>query len=368
MIRGLYLLLAALWISPAPAAAQVIETTVTGEFRPNAANPGNTAFVNTTPRGAFCNWRPTECDKAGAYIFDIGAGEFWQKTGDGDNASARDTTYVRFPAPRAFMLRDEMTGETAQARVSFVAISLRLNFKNGADPWYYGVTGGCAAIRGAGGVGWSFGGWGVRDPSNPRECFSTQRRNGRTYSYQNVGIGIQVELPDAITLKNGRYVAQQDWTTGGAEADIDLGDNITGVKMIRMNFVFEVAHDLEVLFPSEAPRVTLVPEGGWRAWVEHGIRPPSMSQELPFYLTSSMDFSLKLRCEHELDNQCGIRNARSNDVVPVAVDVTIPGMRNRGDGMPVQGMRLPPGDVRAPRLTPDAYMVQRRSTLRFIAE
>ncbi|MBN5141805.1 hypothetical protein JY471_04610 [Stenotrophomonas maltophilia] len=363
-----YLFITVLWMMVIPAWAQTVETVVTGQFRPNAANPSNTSFENTTPRGAFCNWRPTECDKAGAYIFDLGTGEFWQKNGDGDNESRRDTTYVRFPAPRSITLRDERTGATAQARVGFVAMSLRLNFGNGADPWYHGVSGGCTAIRGAGGRGWSNGGWGVRDPSNPQECYSSQRRNGRSYSYRNVGIGIQVELPDAITLQNGRYIAQEDWTTGGAEADIDLGDNVSGVKMIRLNFVFDVTHELEVRFPGEMPKATLVPDGGWRAWIDHAIRPTRLSQELPFFLTSSMDFSLKLRCEHELDNHCGIRNLHNNDVIPVAVDVTIPGMRSRIDGSPVQGMHLPPGDLRAPRLTPDAYMVQRRSTLRFTAE
>lgn len=94
-----YLFITVLWMMVIPAWAQTVETVVTGQFRPNAANPSNTSFENTTPRGAFCNWRPTECDKAGAYIFDLGTGEFWQKNGDGDNESRRDTTYVRFPAP-----------------------------------------------------------------------------------------------------------------------------------------------------------------------------------------------------------------------------------------------------------------------------
>ncbi len=34
-----------------PATAQVVDVNVTGEFRPNALDPGDTAFRNTTPRG-----------------------------------------------------------------------------------------------------------------------------------------------------------------------------------------------------------------------------------------------------------------------------------------------------------------------------
>ncbi|KAF1014004.1 MAG: hypothetical protein GAK31_03027 [Stenotrophomonas maltophilia] len=53
------LLLVALW--PGAATAQVMEKKVTGIFRPNALDPGNTAFENTTTRGSFCNWRPADC-------------------------------------------------------------------------------------------------------------------------------------------------------------------------------------------------------------------------------------------------------------------------------------------------------------------
>ncbi|HEL4244657.1 hypothetical protein I5U23_16460 [Stenotrophomonas maltophilia] len=348
-------------------AAQVAEVTVTGQFRPSALNPGSTEFENTTPRGAFCNWRPTECDRSNAYIFDLGSGEYWRKSGEGDPESRRDTTYVRFPKPRTVQLTEERTGRAFEARISFVAISLHLAFGRGVDPWYHGISGGCSAIRGAGGLGWSNGGWGLRDPLDPQECYSAHARGERTYSYRNVGIGIHVDLPNATTLLDGRYTAQESWTTGGAEADIDLGDNITGTEMIRMNFVFDVAHDFQVRFASESPSVTLVPEGGWSRWRDHGIAPGRLYQALPFHLTTSMDLSMKLRCEHEAGDRCGIRNARDDTVVPVDVDVTIPGLRNVHDGGPAQDTPLLPDDARAPRFTPDGYLMQRRSSLRFTA-
>lgn len=134
-------------LAPGPLIAQVAEVTVTGQFRPSALNPGNTEFENTTPRGDFCNWRPVECDRSGAYIFNLGRGELWRKSGEGDPESKRDTTYVRFPEPRTVTLTEERTGRTIDARISFVAISLHLSFGGGVDPWYYGISGGCSAIR-----------------------------------------------------------------------------------------------------------------------------------------------------------------------------------------------------------------------------
>ncbi|WP_448672836.1 hypothetical protein [Stenotrophomonas riyadhensis] len=351
-----------------PAEAQVVERTVSGEFRPNALNPGNTSFENTTPRGGFCNWRPAECDRSGAYIFDLGARTYWTKSGDGDPASRRDTTYVRFPAPRAVTVREVRTGAEFDVTISFMAISLYLSFGRGQDPWYYGIAGGCTAIRGAGGLGWSHGGWGVRTPSNPQECFSTVARNGRSYSYRHVGIGLNVELPNATALQSGRYEASESWTTGGAGADIDLGDNITGVESIRLNFVFDVMHDLNVRFPESAPSVKLAPEGGWSQWIDHGRPPARLRQELPFHLTTSMDFSVKLRCGYDAGDRCGIRNTRDDVIAPVDVDVTIPGMSNVRDGRPAQNTTLLPDDARAPRFTPDGYLMQRGSTLRFTAD
>ncbi|WP_416055559.1 hypothetical protein [Stenotrophomonas maltophilia] len=365
LLTALFILIAVFWVPVAE--AQTVAKTVTGRFRPNALDPNNTEFENTTPRGAFCNWRPTECQRRDAYIFDLGNREYWRKSGDGDNSSRRNTTYIGFPAPRLVTFTNTQNGHTFQASVSFVAMSLRLDFTRGQDPWYYGISGGCTAIRGAGGVGFSTGGWGVRDPQNPQACYSTVARGDRTYVYRNVGIGIDVRLPSAMTLQEGRYTASPAWEIGTGPNHIDLGDNITGIRYIRLDFEFDVIHDFQLRFPSEHPRVTLAPDGGWGRWVDHGITPATLRQELPFYLTSSMDFSLKMRCEHEVDRRCGIRHADSDTVVPVDVDVTIPGMRNLKDGKPAQFSAMVPDDTLAPRFTPEGYVRDRRSVLRFIA-
>lgn len=48
--------------------------------------------------------------------------------------------------------------------------------------------------------------------------------------------------------------------------------------------------------------------GGWSHWIDHGQPPTRLRQALPFQLTTSMDFSRTLRCEHAAGNRCGIRN------------------------------------------------------------
>ncbi len=80
-----------------------------------------------------------------------------------------------------------------------------------------------------------------------------------------------------------------------------------------------------------------------------------------------MDFSMKLRCEHDAGNRCGIRNQTLGQVVPVDVDVTCPACAIARWAPGAGHTKLLPDDAQAPRFTPDGYLMQRRSTLRFTA-
>jgi hypothetical protein len=181
-----------------------------------------------------------------------------------------------------------------------------------------------------------------------------------------LGLGLRIVSVSPLSLVDGVYEGETTFTTGGAESDIDFGDDVT-TEPVVLKFRFTVRHDFQVRFPNDAPSVRLAPEDGWSQWIDHGRPPVRLRQELPFHMTTSMDFSMKLRCEHDFAEGCGIRNAVSDVVVPVDVDVTIPGMSNVRDGRPAQNTALLPDDTRAPRFTPDGYLMQRRSALRFTA-
>lgn len=184
--------------------------------------------------------------------------------------------------------------------------------------------------------------------------------------YLNFSIGYHLETPNPLQAQDGQYTGSVTYTVGNGQ-QIDLGQGDYSDSELTLQLLLDVVHDFQVRFSSEFPVVQLAPEGGWVQWVDHGLLPSRLRQELPFHLTTSMDFSMKLRCEHDVGDRCGLQNVVNAEVVPVDVDVTIPGMSNVHDGRPAQNTALLPDDARAPRFTPDGYLMQRRSTLRFTA-
>lgn len=347
------------------ATVHAVEVKVTGEFRPSTLSPNETTFRNTTPPDLYCRWRPATCAARGIYMFRLGGGTLWTKRGSAGPDARRDTTYLRAPMPRIVTLREARTGAQFDVNISFVAMSMHMKFGRGADPWYHGISGGCAPVQGAGGRGWSLGGWAVRNPSSPVACYSSVRRNNRTYRYTSVGVGIEITLPPAVELRNGQYTAQETWTVGGEEADIDLGDNISGDPAITMNFVFDVEHDFQIMFPAAAPVARLLPKGGWQQWTEYRKLPARLEQLIPFQLTSSGEFSVKLRCEHPIGSQCGIRSAATHTVVPLEVTTSLPSMHRKGNREPA--VRVPlvaeHSGSTAPRFSPRYYSPGHHSSL-----
>ncbi|WP_329758927.1 hypothetical protein [Stenotrophomonas geniculata] len=176
----------------------------------------------------------------------------------------------------------------------------------------------------------------------------------------------ELETPDPLAMKNDVYrgVLKLDVGPGG---DIDFGENATTDAVLNINFVLDVAHEFSIQFANANPQVSLLPVGGWHQWVDYNRAPKRLQQELPFSLTSSSEFSIKMRCEHDANGRCGIRDQGAGTVVPVDVDVTMPGMRNVATGAAAISTPLvsEQSGLTAPRFSPDSYLQQRPSKLHF---
>jgi len=348
--------------------AGAAEVLVTAEFSPSALEPGRMVFRNTSPRGVYCSWRPEFCSENGSYSIDVPLR--WSKVYVRDD-DVRKRFYLGLPGPRTVMLRNSSTGAEAEVLLTIATVSGHLTPGSGANPVFTRtVRGGCRYVVTAGHAAYVRFGWTVTNPQAPVPCNS--RGDGAspapaTYSMTWFGLGLLITTPSPLALNDGVYEGETTYSTGGEGSDIDFGDDVT-TEPITLKLRFTVSHQFQLLFPTENPQVQLVPPQGWSQWVDHGRAPGLLRQELPFHMTTSMDFSMKLRCEHDLGEGCGIRNTASDVVVPVDVDVTIPGMSNVRDGRPAQNTALQPDDARAPRFTPDGYLIQRRSALRFTAD
>lgn len=353
----------------AGADAGAAEVLVTADFSPSALEPGRMVFRNTSPPGVYCSWRPEFCNSDGAYTIDVPLAWSKRYLRDGD---LRQRFYVALPGPRTATLTNTTNGLTADVRLSIETISGELRPGGNNNPVFTQyIGGGCQYVRttAVGGAYVRFG-WIVRNAEAPAPCYS--RGDGAApghlvFNMPWLGLGLRIVSASPLSMVDGVYEGETTFTAGGAGSDIDFGDDVT-TEPITLKFRFTVRHDFQVRFPEEASNVQLAPDGGWSQWIDHGRPPARLRQELPFHLTTSMDFSMKLRCEYDAGDRCGIRNSRDDVIAPVEVDVTIPGMSNVRNGRPAQNTALLPDDARAPRFTLDGYLMQRRSALRFTAD
>lgn len=372
----------------APPSAWSLELDVVAEFRPNALNPSHNRFVNKTPESGLCvTWASYfNCKENGVFSLALPIDvRFPDMPADGD---ARQSFHMKIPS-RTRTLRVSNGAHESEVAIRIGMLAADAVFPAdvrvlvGADPsgstyaahyalWDgdYGLFFAPAPCRHRGPfLGTSTSALFIWEFSDDAYCVKRARYEipGDLSITRGLSFSYELITPDPLSMRSGIYTGRLELSVGPG-GDFDFGDGaVVSDSMLFINFTLHVNHDFQVKFPVDLPGVQLVPEGGWSQWIDHGRPPARLRQELPFHLTSSMEFSMKLRCEHAANDRCGIRNPRDDVVVPVDVDVTIPGMHNMRDGRPAQDTSLLPDDGRAPRFAPDGYLMQRRSTLRFTA-
>lgn len=347
------------------ASAEAAELQITAEFRPSALDPSHNQFVNTTPQSGYCAQHSSFC-RAGDFTINTGMNVSQRRLfGGGDDP--REKWYLSVDGSWRDVVVHNANNHKLRARLRLFLIGMQWGLpSDGTAPGAYGAaTGGCRGRLGVGGGSWYRYAWDVPE-GNPVCVRSPRATTDRVANYLNFSIGYHLETPNPLQAQDGQYTGSVTYTVGNGQ-QIDLGQGDYSDSELTLQLQLDVAHDFHVRFSSESPSVKLAPDGGWKKWMDQGLPPARLRQELTFRLTTSRNLSLKLRCEHEADDRCGIRNLRDDMVVPVDVDVTIPGMSNVGDGRPAQDTPLLPDDGRAPRFTPDGYLIERRSTLRFTA-
>ncbi|MBH1430725.1 hypothetical protein I5U42_05325 [Stenotrophomonas maltophilia] len=346
-------------------AAPAADLKITAEFRPTALNPSHNRFVNTTPQSGYCAQHPGLC-RPGDFTIDTGI-RVLQRPLVGASTDPREHWYLAADGNWRDVTVHNDGGDALPVRLRLFLVGMHWSIgSDGSAPGSYGsATGGCRGRTGIGAGSFYRYAWDV--PERSAVCARRPRATtDRIAGSVLFSIGYHLETPNPLAARNGQYRGRVSYRVGNGE-EIDLGQGNYTDSVLNLELMLDVAHDFSVRFAQDPPSVTLAPEGGWSQWVDHGRPPARLRQALPFHLTTSMDFSMKLRCEHDAGGRCGLRRADAKDVVPVDVDVTLPGMRSAYDGRPAQETPLLPEDARAPRFTPDGYLMQRRSTLRFTA-
>lgn len=362
-----------------PDQVQAAEIELLASFRPSALDPTKNTFQNDTPNTGVCHISPNVCSgmqgvrsfltdlKVQYGPFVVGAPESRQATftipaqqrevevlnEKGESAVVVFRLILfggRYVLPRTAA---ELTGGGSHGQLwdsgSWLYAPAPCNYAGGGTlgPYHYNFA------------------WAMRTSASltctksTRYDFSSMRLEGVSYAYE-------MHSPNPLAMRNGVYTGSLRLSVGQG-GDISFGENGTPSESeLILNFTLTVAHEFQVNFPSASPQVNLVPIGGWEQWTQYGKAPSSLRQELPFSLTSSSPFSVALRCEHDAGEGCGIAENVSGTVVPLDVDLTMPGMTETATNRPARNylLRREHADT-DPMFAPDGYLVGRPSNLRF---
>ena len=368
-----------------PVLAKAVEIPLTFEFRPSALHPQLNTFVNTTPNEGLCREYDKACDSLQSVLLRM------ELTYSAFEVDADERHQAFFKIPNQFQeiqLRHVDTDDVAIAswRATLLAgkYVLPVNIRDivgddiddslaghrrlwGGKGWVIPGDGGCET------TGWAqldsfYYAWGWKFPTAATGCSKKTQYPFASMRMHDLSVAYAMRTPTPLAMKNGIYTGKIQFNVGPGQA-FDFGDNVTATDSeVTFVITLTVAHEFQVTFPSAAPRVTLAPIGGWQQWTDHGTPPRRLQQELPFTLTSSSDFSVKMRCEHESGGRCGIEDLAAGTVVPVDVDVTLPGVSEVNTGVRAVEFPLVTQQVAtAPRFRPDSFTVNRPSKLRFSA-
>ena len=362
---SLRILFAALIGTTCATSASAEDMEITAEFRPSMLNPTHNDFVNTTPMSGYCFQHGTLC-RPGEFTVQTSILATNRRLYGGPDADDREKYFLAADGQWKDLIVHSDSGQSLPVRLRLFLIGMEWNTGNdGASPGSTGAeAGGCRGRTGVGANNFYRYAWSVADA--PVFCYRRARpttdKNGRQLKFS---IGYLLETPSPSSAQSGTYEGTLTYTVGNGQ-QIDLGQADYTDDVLNLKLKLTVAHDFQVVFAGNVG-AHLLPDGGWQPWADYGKVPARLQQRVPFQLTSSGEFSLKMRCEHESGTQCGIRNSVTQTIVPLEVSATLPSMHRVGEAVPANHVPLVTehSGRTAPRFAARYYSPSRHSALEF---
>ncbi|CAM7001897.1 Fimbrial protein [Enterobacter rongchengensis] len=320
--------------------AFAVEVVLTTEFKADMTKPTHNKFENTTPVSGFCSQFSTLCneDEFSVVIpgfkaykeFDVDSSDLSKHTFISLDGTSKSVTLVDVKNPANQI--------TVQFRWSFFGV--RHNRTNQADGDMFEAMmhtglypeGGCSGRTGIGtgqGAGYNHG-WGV--PDRMVSCYRLINKSsnfkGRVM-IDNLSIGYTLTTPSPMQTRSGQYEGVVVYRVGdvvNTPGYIGLGaDDYNGTDEIRVVIKATVEHAFKADFPAGSEQVKLAPRGGWSQWINGGRIPEQLQKEVPFILSSSSGFKMRMLCEHNQGQNCGLKNTQTAEIVPLEVLMSLPG-------------------------------------------
>ena len=362
-----------------PAAALVED--ITAVFRPDASNPLDNKFVNTTPQSGVCAWHAPAVIRCKALnIFGIRSTAFKAaSTGPivANSENPRTGAYFKVPSEwRDVLVTHRFTGDTETVQMRIAAVGSRwdvtrppgvVGWATAAAPnWATYWRSGAAPCQGIGYLAssnyYALFFWIV--PENAGACSVTNGTEFAAMYYQYLEYAYELRTPNPLGMDTGEYTGSITYTMGPG-GDFDFGDvMIPTDNSATFNFNLSVEHVLKVDLPPGGNRIELLPEGGWQAWLNQGRRPARLFRDQTFTIASSSRFKMNLECGLVIGNTCGLRNG-DGDEVPLQIGVSLPFGLNDQYDQAVNKRPLRLDGVGTELFQPNYYVNDRPGTLHF---
>lgn len=336
--------------------AQEIVRKMTAEFRPDVLNPGHAVFRNTTRHHWYCS--PSRCMPSIRLGIDVDFPEGLQA-----GATGRDALYQSLPTQSRevrVIHQDGLSDATVRWRVDTFTQSVGT-----ARDGFVGshtAPAPCTVRHGNTGGWWFDFQWNIPEGS---ACIKLPNRDISRFQITNFGVSYIMDTPDPLAMRNGIYTGQLVLSVG-PNGDIDFGDHgVPAESTLILEFELTVAHELTISIPPGSDRAILAPDGGWSQWTDRGRKPSRLSKEVPFTISSSSPFDVKLVCQHpQADGRCGLVDQASGDAVSMTTLLSIPGLRDMASGEPVVRYPLSWHDTSV-RMRSESFLIQRPSRVHF---
>lgn len=319
------------------------DLSISASFRPSATNPNYDKFVNETPQSGFC--ASYSCPP-GAFSIMTGLAVNNRVINSNDPGDMRLHTYQK--------LRSEWRQVNLFHRDSgrWITFDFRLNligqrFFRPSNSWEHAdfnnagasPEGGCSGRNGQVSKNVYLFAW-VHPEASGSVCSKHISNIDRSdVTINQISVGYELRSLNPMTMPNGIFRGSIEYTVGKG-MDIDLGEGDYNDNVLRINIEATIEHELKITALGNT-RINLQPQGGWDSWNQSGAPDFQLSGRGNFVMVASSPLSVSVECTYSILNACALQMDGSTEKAPVLVNLTMPGMRVRETGAPVEDVFIP---------------------------
>jgi hypothetical protein len=354
--------------------AQAFNQEIRAHFSPDPSQPQRNVFTNTTPNSGYCATYPDECRQNNTFSIRLPVkfaprGPIWATTGVSISVPSfwRQLTVTN---------RDTQETEIVEVRISGVGSNYILSDTAANLAGVTDILEGHQKLWG--GQSWVYApspcvysGVGAYTPNTYRFFWKTPSSGNCTkvaafripsMSFDTLDFAYELRTPNPLGMSSGLYTGSINYQLSPS-SDFNIGNMQPDDGDLTLDFVLDVQHTLKVDIPPGGNHIILEPQGGWQSWLDQGRAPTRLSRDQTFLISASSRFRMKLECELDLTEGCGIIDRESGYAGQVKVSVSLPHGLTDSSGQPVRRLLLDRED--SVTFQPGHYVDRMPGTLHF---